>query len=149
MPRIRKVHHMKKLIPLILAAIALPLLASDFPAGSPKFASSLKAVSAAAEKSGKPMIVVFSAVWCPPCQMMKKEVYPSEAVKALQDKFEWAYIDVDEESNAPAAAKFGVQGIPHIQFLDKSGKDIGNQVGGTSPEDFASTLEKILKKASS
>ena len=81
--------------------------------------------------------------------MMKKEVYPSEAVKALHDKFEWAYIDVDEESNAPATAKFGVQGIPHIQFLDKSGKDIGNQVGGTSPEDFASTLEKILKKASS
>lgn len=140
---------MKKLIPLILAAIALPLLAGDFPEGSPKFASSLKQATNAAEKSGKPVILVFSAVWCPPCQMMKKEVYPSAEVKALHDKFEWAYIDVDEESNAAAATKFGVQGIPHIQFLSKDGKDLGNQVGGTSPSDFAHTLENVLKKAGS
>jgi thioredoxin-related protein len=140
---------MKKLIPLIIAAIALPLIAADFPEGSPKFAHDFKTASAAAAKSGKPVILVFSAVWCPPCQMMKKEVYPSEAVKKLHDKFEWAYLDVDEEANGKTAAKYGVQGIPHIQFLSKDGKDLGNQVGGTSPEDFASTLEKILKKAGS
>jgi thioredoxin-related protein len=140
---------MKKLTTLILAAIALPLLAADFPKGSPKFEHSFKAVSTAAAKSGKPVILVFSAVWCPPCQAMKKEVYPSDAVKAFHDKFEWAYLDVDEESNSKTAAKYGVQGIPHIQFLSKDGKDLGNQVGSTSPEDFASTLEKILKKAGS
>lgn len=140
---------MKKLVTLILAAIALPLLAGDFPAGSPKFEHSLKAATAASAKSGKPMIVVFSAVWCPPCQQMKKEVYPSEAVKKLHDKFEWAYLDVDEDSNAAAIKKYGVNGIPHIQFIGKDGKDLGSQVGGTSPEDFASSLEKVLKKAGS
>lgn len=138
---------MKKLIALTLAIVTLPLLAADFPKGSPKFEHSLKAVSTAAAKSGKPMVIVFSAVWCGPCQQMKKEVYPSEAVKALHDKFEWAYLDADEEANVAAMKKFEVQGIPHIQFLSKDGKDLGSQVGSTSPEDFANTLENTLKKA--
>lgn len=138
---------MKKLIALTLAIVTLPLLAADFPKGSPTFGNNFKAVSAAAEKSGKPMILVFSAVWCGPCQQMKKEVYPSEAVKAFHDKFEWAYLDADEESNAAVMKKYNVEGIPHIQFLSKDGKDIGSQVGSTSPEDFANTLEKTLKKA--
>lgn len=138
---------MKKLTALLLAIVTLPLLAADFPKGSPKFEHSLKSATAAAEKSGKPMILVFSAVWCGPCQQMKKEVYPSDAIKPFHDKFEWAYLDADEESNAAAMKKFNVEGIPHIQFLSKDGKDLGSQVGSTSPEDFANTLEKTLKKA--
>lgn len=139
---------MKRILTLIAAVLALPLLAGDFPAGSPKFEHSFDAVTKAAAKSGKPMIVVFSAVWCPPCQMMKKDVYPSAAVKKLHEKFEWAYLDVDEDSNAAAAKKFGVNGIPHVQFLSKDGKDLGSQIGATSPEDFAASLEGVLKKAS-
>ena len=139
---------MKKLILTLTAALfALPLLAGDFPKGSPAFEHSLAKVEAKAKQSGKPMVVVFSAVWCPPCQLMKKEVYPSPEVTALHDKFEWAYIDVDEESNAPAARQFGVQGIPHVEFLDKNGKSLGNQVGSTSPSDFAASLKKTLAKA--
>ena len=138
---------MKKLIALTLAIIALPLLAGDFPKGSPKFEHDFKAVSAAAEKSGKPMILVFSAVWCGPCQLMKKDIYPSAAVKPFHDKFEWAYLDADEDKNAALMKKFDVSGIPHIQFLSKSGKDLGSQIGATSAEDFANTLEKTLKKA--
>ena len=138
---------MKKLIALTLAIVTLPLLAADFPKGSPKFEHSYKTVATASEKSGKPIVLVFSAVWCGPCQQMKKEVYPSDAVKAFNDKFEWAYLDADEESNAAVMKKFKVEGIPHIQFLSKNGKDIGSQVGSTSAEDFANTLEKTLKKA--
>lgn len=139
---------MKKIILTVIAALlALPLLAGDFPKGSPAFEHSLAKVEAKAKQSGKPMVVVFSAVWCPPCQAMKKEVYPSPEVAAMHDKFEWAYIDVDEESNAPAARKFGVQGIPHIEFLDKTGKSLGSQVGSTSPGDFVATLKKTLTKA--
>ncbi len=74
-------------------------------------------------------------------------MYPSEAVKAFHDKFVWAYLDVDDSGNNRAAEKAGVSGIPHIQFLDSEGNEIGKQVGGTSPEAFAKTLEGILAKA--
>lgn len=138
---------MKKLLTFLVAAIMLPLMASDFPAGSPKFGTDYKAALETAKKEGKPVVLVFSAAWCGPCQSMKKNVYPSAEVKPLQDKFVWAYLDVDEEANAAAAEKYGVSGIPHVQFLNKDGKDLGNQVGGVAPAEFAGILNKVAEKA--
>lgn len=138
---------MKKFIALLAALIAVPILASDFPEGSPKFGTDYKAAVETAKKENKPMVVVFSAAWCGPCQSMKKKVYPSKEVTALHDKFVWAYLDVDQEANSAIATQYKVEGIPHIQFLSADGKDLGNQVGGTSPGDFAGTLNKVLAKA--
>lgn len=137
---------MKKAILLVLAAATGLALASDFPKGSPAFKDSSTSAISAAKKSGKPIIMVFSAAWCPPCQMMKKEVYPSAEVKAFHDKFIWAYLDVDDPQNEEIATKFSVQGIPHIEFLDSSGKEIDKQIGANSPEDFAKTLSSVLAK---
>jgi thioredoxin-related protein len=138
---------MKKLLTLLLAAFMLPAFAGEFPEGSPKFGTDFEAAKKAAAESGKPIIVVFSAVWCPPCQSMKKNVYPSADVKPLHDKFVWAYLDVDDEKNAKIAEQYKVRGIPHIQFLGKDAKDLGNQVGGMAPAEFAGLLTKVSEKA--
>jgi thiol:disulfide interchange protein len=97
-----------------------------------------------AKTTNKPVIVIFSADWCPPCRQMKKEVYPSPQVAALKDQFVWAYLDIDQPSNRSAAAKHSVQGIPHIQFLNPNGRDLGKVVGGTSASAFASQLKSVL-----
>lgn len=138
---------MKKILTLLAAALLMPAFAGDFPDGSPKFGTSYDAALATAKKEGKPVVLVFSASWCPPCQSMKKNVYPSADVKPLHDKFVWAYLDVDVEANAKAAEKFGVQGIPHVQFLNSEGKDLNKVVGGVPPSEFAEQLNKILAKA--
>ena len=132
-----------------VAALVVSAEASDFPKGSPKFVTSYRQALSKAEKEGKPLVIVFSAAWCPPCQQMKKNVYPSAEVSALHDKFVWAYLDVDESGNSKAAEKYGVNGIPHIEFLDKSGKSIGKQVGGTSPTSFVATLNEMISKSGS
>ena len=121
--------------------------AADFPKGSPQFATNYAAALKAGKDTGMPVVLIFSAVWCPPCQANKHNVYPSDAVKPFHDKFVWAYLDADDESNVPAMQKYGVTGIPHIQFLDQAGKPLGSAVGGTSPEEFAKTLGATLKKA--
>ncbi|WP_395741836.1 thioredoxin family protein [Prosthecobacter sp.] len=138
---------MKKTLLLLLAAATSLAIAGDFPKGSPEFKDSSTSAMSAAKKSGKPVVLVFSAAWCPPCQAMKHDVYPSAEVKAFHDKFVWAYLDVDDPRNESAAAKYGVNGIPHIEFLNPSGKEIDKQIGGTSPEAFAKTLENVLAKA--
>ena len=137
----------RTLLALALTFLIAPAFAKDFPKGSPKFEHSFRGVMSDAKKSGKPVIVVFSALWCGPCQAMKNGVYPSPEVQALQDKFEWAYLDIDDRSNGKAAKEFGVGGIPHIQFLTADGKPIDKQVGSSSAASFAKTLEGILKKA--
>lgn len=121
-------------------------IAGDFPKGSPAFEHKLSDALAKAKAEGKPVIAVFSAVWCGPCQTMKKEVYPSKEVKKYQDQFVWAYIDVDDEANNADSEKYGVSGIPHIQFLSKDGKKVDKQIGSSSPEEFASTLKGVLEK---
>lgn len=121
--------------------------ANDFPKGSPKFKTTLASALSEAKKDNKPVIAIFSAVWCGPCQQMKKNVYPSDAVKPYHDKFVWAYLDADNAANKAPMKKFGVSGIPHIEFLDSAGKSIGKQVGANSPDAFAKTLESMLAKA--
>lgn len=121
--------------------------AGEFPKGSPKFVTSYRKLLSDQKETGKPAIVIFSASWCPPCQSMKKEVYPSAAVQPYHDKFVWAYLDADDNLNKKAAEKFAVNGIPHIEFLNAAGESIGQQVGGNSPDAFAKKLEGILAKA--
>ena len=131
----------------LLAASALVVQAGEFPKGSPKFEDSLRSALNDAKKNGKPVVAVFSAIWCGPCQTMKNEVYPSDAVKALHDKFNWAYLDIDNSRNEKDVKKFGVSGIPHIQFLSASGETLDQQVGGNSATAFASKLNSVLAKA--
>jgi thiol:disulfide interchange protein len=126
-----------------------PASASDFPEGSPAFVTAYDAALKAAKDGGKPVVMIFSASWCPPCQANKRRVYPSAEVKPFHDKFVWAYLDADQKANAAAMQKFGVSGIPHIEFLDKEGRSLGQAVGGTAPEAFAGQLAAILKKAGS
>lgn len=135
-----------KSLTLALLAACSVALASDFPKGSPAFETKLSEALKKAKAEGKPVIAVFSAVWCGPCQMMKKQVYPSAEVTPFHDKFVWAYLDTDEAANEADASKYGVSGIPHIQFLDKNGKPVDKQVGSSPAGEFAKTLEGILQK---
>ncbi len=140
---------MKKLFSFLAFSIiaTTSIFAGNTPAGSPAFEHKLAGALTKAKAANKPVIAIFSAVWCGPCQQMKKNVYPSAAVKPFHDKFVWAYLDADEKGNKADMNKFKVNGIPHIEFLDSAGKSIGKQVGSTSPEAFAKTLEAMLKKA--
>lgn len=140
------------LIPgLGLAALLLTpctAAAGEFPKGSPKFVTSYRKVLSESKETGKPAIVIFSASWCPPCQAMKKDVYPNAAVQPFHDKFIWAYLDADDNMNKKAMEKFAVGGIPHIEFLNAAGESIDKQVGGSGDAaGFAKKLEGILAKA--
>ena len=142
---------MKALSTMLAVAVLATssVFSADFPKGSPKFKTTLGAAQAEAKKDGKPVIAIFSAVWCGPCQAMKHDVYPSDAVKPFHDKFVWAYLDADSSGNQAAMKKFNVSGIPHIEFLASDGTSLGKQVGSSSPEAFAKKLSDILSKTKS
>ena len=125
-----------------------PKVSAERPKAGPAFEHDFSKALAKAREEGKPVIAIFSAAWCGPCQTMKNDVYPSGAVKPYHDKFVWAYLDADSPGNQASMKEFGASGIPHIEFLDSAGKSIGKQVGSSPAENFAKRLEEMLGKAS-
>lgn len=137
---------MRTLLSLLLLQVAQLIHAADFPPGSPAFSTSYEAAAKRAAKTGKPMIIVFSAGYCPPCQQMLKTVYPSKEVQALHSSFEWAYIDVSQPEAEATVRKFDVQPIPHLQFVTAQGKPFSNWIGHASAAQLADIMKHVIKE---
>jgi len=51
----------------------------------------------ASTKTGRPMVVMVSAEWCPACQTMKKEVIPQVEQRGLLGKVSFAVVNLDRQ----------------------------------------------------
>ena len=92
---------LSKFLAVAALAVASFTLASEFPEGSPAFVSTLAEAKTKAKAEGKPIIAVYSAVWCPPCQAMKKKVYPSSEVKEFNHDLLSGTLESEPRGAAP------------------------------------------------
>ena len=79
---------------------------------------------------GKPMIVDFSATWCPPCRQLKPIF--EKLAEEFRGRINFVTIDVDE--NPELSQSYGVQSIPMMIFLNKDGQ-IQNTIVGFQDRD--------------
>lgn len=143
---------MKFILLAVLALAAIEVVAVVNRSGSgdenrPEgFLSNYDTAVARGKRLNQPVVAVFSASWCGPCQLMKSKVFPDTKVRVYRDQFVWVYLDVDEESTNSAAIRHQVRGIPSIHVISPSGKEISRQVGASSPQDFGRFLALALAK---
>lgn len=111
------------------------------------------ALELASAEDKKILIDVF-ATWCPYCQRMHSEVYPSESVqKAISDYFLWVKIDVEsdemvnyhgkEMTQAEFARALENQNVPTTFFLNSEGAILGKQPGYLDEDVFVNLLTFI------
>lgn len=91
------------------------------------------------EKSDKPVMIDFWAVWCGPCRMI------APIVEEMSQEYEGRAVigKVDVDSNPGVAQKYGIRNIPTVLFL-KDGEIVNRQVGAAPKQAFTSKLDELL-----
>jgi thioredoxin 1 len=90
------------------------------------------------QQNSTPVLVDFSADWCPPCRMM----YPVLDALAIDLDQKATIVKLDVDVNPETTAKFGVRNLPTF-FLFKNGMVIERIVGAVPKNVLLKKLEKL------
>lgn len=111
-----------------------------------------KAAIQQAVDEGKPVILVFSADWCPFCRQLERETLTDGEVARLAKQFAVFRVDMTSSTLPPEteelARKYGAEGLPTVAFLSKRGEWLKDWtlVGFEPPRAFASRLKRLLSE---
>ena len=92
-------------------------------------------------KGNKPAIIDLYADWCGPC----KKVSPILKELAAQYKDDIVIYKINVDNEKELAAAFGIQSIPTLLFIPKTGKPQIAQ-GALSKEQFVEQIDNFLLK---
>ena len=97
-----------------------------------------------AAQSGKPIILFFTAKWCVPCRIMKRNVWADEQVEAkVNDGFILVTVDVDDPDAATVLSRYRVGSTPTTIITDPQGTVLQQVEGGMGKTDFLALLGKL------
>jgi len=104
---------------------------------------------ATAQQVNRPLMIDFTAEWCPPCQKMEKETFSDPQVIAKAAHFVMVRIDVDQQKAVAEkyngnAAKYGGIGIPNILFLSQQAQELRHIIGFHTAEELITVMDSVV-----
>ena len=102
-----------------------------------------------AEQESKPLMIEFTADWCPNCRMMEDSVFSHPEVIRKAGQFVPIQIDVDKQLGIANqyqanARKYGGIGIPNVLFLNREGEKLMHVIGYLNDRKFLAKMDSVL-----
>lgn len=126
------------------AAVAHEAGAGTAAAGIAWFDGSVEAAFATAVRERKPVLLYWTAVWCPPCHELKAHVFSRPEVIARSRSFVAVYLDGDTEGAQKLGERYHVLGYPTAVVLRPDGTEITRVGGGMDLEAYAEAFDVAL-----
>ena len=105
---------------------------AEIPESAIRWRDDYESALSEAKSSGKPLLVVFGASWCPPSKVMKREVWPNTEVSdTVLESFVPLYVDIDLQQHRTVVQRFNVRSIPAVIVVGGEGQ-ILRQAGAMS-----------------
>jgi thiol:disulfide interchange protein len=128
------------LLILILLALFAWLVFQPKPKDLIPWQTNYTAAMAESKKSGKPLLLYFTAKWCEGCQILEMTTWSDRSVARQLAKCVCVKLDSDDPATLPLAMQYQVMVIPRFVLLDKDGRTIRTANGAMPPEDFLDWL---------
>lgn len=99
------------------------------------------AFTAEVEQATGPVVVDFTATWCPPCKMLAPIF--DKVAGAYEGKVRFVKVDVDQSPDV--AAKYGVSTIPNLLYFS-AGQVVDQSVGYLNESQLTAKVENLVNQ---
>ncbi len=96
-----------------------------------------------AQKAKKPILTVFSATWCKPCQKLKKEVFSSGDFKKVANETLLLYIEQTDPKGMEYCKKNKIRVFPTIKLFSREGILLDTMSAKHSSDEFLNWVKDI------
>lgn len=110
--------------------------------------ANIEPIFAQARQSKKPVFLYWGAVWCPPCNQIKADVFSRPDFAERSKQFVAVYIDGDSPGAQKLGAQFKVRGYPTMIMFKPDGNELTRIPGEVDAARYIEVLDLALAASS-